>query len=74
VRQHDPVTVLQHGRDSLVSAARQRAGGPRDWSLYRQLSANHHPGARLANARLLRAARGGIFPRSFHFHSIDYAA
>jgi len=31
------------------------------------------PGACLTNVRLLRPARSGIFGRSFHLHSIDYA-
>src|SRR3954451_1089271 len=30
-------------------------------------------GACLTNVRLLRPARSGIFGRSFHLHSIDYA-
>jgi hypothetical protein len=30
-------------------------------------------GACLTNVRLLRPARSGIFLRSFHLHSVDYA-
>src|SRR5262249_36293060 len=38
-----------------------------------RVAAEGRPGACLTNVRLLRPSSSGIFGRSFHLHSVDYA-
>jgi len=71
----EPVAALQHGRG--VFSRRANAAVPTlqgmDKSNIAFALITAIPGACLTHVRLLRPARSGIFGRSFHLHSVDYA-